>query len=96
MRAWILILLSFVCACLLYVLILVFAKDSSETRYLEYKDCKIDYLYSSSDFFFSNYRTTGHSLHNLTELAYAKNELIKCLCEKYLLTKDDDIKTKIL
>lgn len=96
MKPWIIILLCFVCACLIYGLGLNFAKDPVETRYLEYKGCKVSYYYSSTDFFFSNHQTRGHGMRNWTEELYAENELIKCLCEKYILTKDNDIKTRIL
>lgn len=95
MKPWIIILLCFVCACLIYFLVLNFAKDPVETKYLEYKGCKVSYYYSSTDFFFSNHQTMGHSLRNWTEELYAENELIKCLCEKYILTKDNDLKERI-
>jgi hypothetical protein len=65
---------------------------------LEFKGCKVNYYYSLNNFYYdeSNVKTGGHGKSNDFLYKSAQYNLLKCLCDKYIKTKDQLIKNRIV
>jgi hypothetical protein len=88
MRNWILILLAFVLAFFLYWLF--FISDIQVKRHLKYAGCKIEYKR-----FFNNYPSYRYEM-NYQSIRTANNDLMRCLCKKYMISQDRLIQNYIL
>ncbi len=73
-----------------------FEIDYTVHRELENFGCKVTYEYSYTNFYFSNWKSYGHSTTNELQLICAKYKLVNCLCEKYMQTKDTLIEKFII
>jgi len=77
----------------LMILFLVVSCRKDETKMLSFKDCKVEYTnYGSGE----KELYAGHSISNKWEFEAANRKLALCLCEKYLVKPDKEIKLKIL
>lgn len=63
---------------------------------IEFRGCKSEYLYSYDDFYKENQETGGHGSHNFMNEYDAKQEICKCLCDKYVKTNEVYVRNYIL
>jgi hypothetical protein len=75
------------------ILFLTISCQKDETKTLSFKGCKVEYpSYGSGE----KKLYEGHFITNRQELESANRKLALCLCEKYIVKPDKEIKIKIL